>query len=305
IFSMGKTSKDKRDIYYRLAKEEGWRARSAFKLIHIDEVFHILDGVTRVVDLCAAPGSWSQVLSKKLYQTNPNPDDVKIIAVDLQAMAPLPGVKQLQGDITKTSTAREIIDYFNNEKAQLVICDGAPDVTGLHDIDEYIQSQLLLAALSITTHVLENGGTFVAKIFRGKDTTLLYSQLKIFFQKVSITKPASSRNSSIEAFVVCQSYSPPDGYIPQMINPLADVKVIVSETESPVNKLIIPFVVCGDLRGYDSDMSYSLLNDPTKGYEFKEVVQKPISPAYKDILEKTKNISLKHQGIVVNESEDK
>lgn len=106
---MGKTSKDKRDIYYRLAKEEGWRARSAFKLIHIDEVFHILDGrkrfsdkrilstvniyisgVTRVVDLCAAPGSWSQVLSKKLYETSSNQDDVKIIAVDLQAMAPLP-----------------------------------------------------------------------------------------------------------------------------------------------------------------------------------------------------------------------
>lgn len=107
--------------------------------------------------------------------------------------------------------------------------------------------------------MLEIGGTFVAKIFRGKDTTLLYSQLKIFFQKVSITKPASSRNSSIEAFVVCQNYNPPDGYVPQMINPLADVKIIVSETESPVNKLVIPFVVCGDLRGYDSDMSYSLL----------------------------------------------
>ncbi|KAG4076775.1 hypothetical protein HA402_009121 [Bradysia odoriphaga] len=300
---MGKTSKDKRDIYYRLAKEEGWRARSAFKLIHIDQVFHILDGVTRVVDLCAAPGSWSQVLSKKLYEGSSNPDDVKIVAVDLQAMAPLPGVKQLQGDITKISTAREIIDYFDNAKAQLVICDGAPDVTGLHDIDEYIQSQLLLAALSITTHVLELGGTFVAKIFRGKDTTLLYSQLKIFFRKVSITKPASSRNSSIEAFVVCQNYLPPDGYVPQMINPLADVKVIVGETESPVNKQIIPFVVCGDLRGYDSDMSYSLASDPSKVYEFKEVVQSPISPAYKEILDKTKNISLKHQGIVVDANE--
>lgn len=133
-------------------------------------------------------------------------------------------------------------------------------VTGLHDIDEYIQSQLLLAALSITTHVLMKGGTFVAKIFRGKDTTLLYSQLKIFFEKVCITKPASSRNSSIEAFVVCQHFNPPDGYIPQMINPMMDdVKLIASETDSPVNRQIIPFIVCGDLRGFDSDMSYSLL----------------------------------------------
>lgn len=80
-----------------------------------------------MVDLCAAPGSWSQVLSKRLYENQPNRDNVKIIAVDLQAMAPLPGVRQIQGDITKISTAQEIIEYFDNEKAQLVICDGAPD----------------------------------------------------------------------------------------------------------------------------------------------------------------------------------
>jgi hypothetical protein len=75
---------------------------------------------------------------------------------------------------------------------------------GLHDIDEYIQAQLLLAALNITTHVLRLGGTFVAKIFRGKDVTLLYSQLQVFFKSVTIAKPKSSRNSSIESFVVCQ-----------------------------------------------------------------------------------------------------
>ena len=80
-----------------------------------------------MVDLCAAPGSWSQVLSKRLYENSPNKDDVKIVAVDLQAMAPLPGVKQLQGDITKLSTAQEIIAYFDDKKAQLVVCDGAPD----------------------------------------------------------------------------------------------------------------------------------------------------------------------------------
>lgn len=218
-------------------------------------------GVTRAVDLCAAPGSWSQVLSKRLYENRNDNEEVKIIAVDLQAMAPLNGVIQIQGDITKLSTVQSIIDHFGGEdqKAQLVICDGAPDVTGLHDIDEYIQSQLLLAALSITTHVLMSGGNFVAKIFRGKDTSLLYSQLRIFFEKVSIAKPASSRNSSIEAFVVCQNYKCPEGYIPQMINPMVDnVEVIQNATDSKVNKELIPFVVCGDLRGFDSDMSYSL-----------------------------------------------
>uniref|UniRef100_A0A1I8NQA5 Putative tRNA (cytidine(32)/guanosine(34)-2'-O)-methyltransferase n=1 Tax=Stomoxys calcitrans TaxID=35570 RepID=A0A1I8NQA5_STOCA len=301
---MGKTSKDKRDIFYRLAKEQGWRARSAFKLIHIDQKFNILNGVTRAVDLCAAPGSWSQVLSRCLYKNNEDKDKVKIIAVDLQAMAPLDGVIQIQGDITKIETAKAIIDHFGGEdqKAQLVICDGAPDVTGLHDIDEYIQSQLLLAALSITTHVLMAGGNFVAKIFRGKDTSLLYSQLKIFFEKVSIAKPASSRNSSIEAFVVCQNYRCPEGYIPQMINPMIDdVKVIQNATDSIVNKTLIPFVVCGDLSGYDSDMSYNLNHDDTDSeYTYHEVVQKPISPAYKEILDKLKNCSIKHKAITIN-----
>ena len=120
------------------------------------------------------------------------------------------------------STANEIISHFEGEHADLVVCDGAPDVTGLHDIDEYIQGQLLLAALNITTHVLKPNGTFVAKIFRGKDVDLLYCQLKIFFPEVTIAKPSSSRNSSIESFVVCKGYKPPDGYKPNMSNPLLD-----------------------------------------------------------------------------------
>lgn len=133
-------------------------------------------------------------------------------------------------------------------------------MTGLHDIDEYIQGQLLLAALNITTHVLSEGGCFVAKIFRGKDTSFLYAQMNIFFEKVTVTKPAASRNSSIEAFVVCQNYKKPEGYIPQKINSMIeDVSIIVKETDSEVNKIIVPFMVCGDLRGYDSDMSYSLI----------------------------------------------
>lgn len=139
---MGKASKDKRDIYYRLAKEEGWRARSAYKLLQIDEEYHIFEGVERAVDLCAAPGSWSQVLRKRL---NVDSGNAKIVAVDLQAMAPLPGVIQIQGDITKTSTAMQVIDNFKGQLADLVVCDGAPDVTGLHDMDEYIQGQLLVA----------------------------------------------------------------------------------------------------------------------------------------------------------------
>lgn len=96
-------------------------------------------------------------LSKKRSK---NPDDIKIVAVDLQPMAPLPGVIQIQGDITKVSTAEEIIKHFSGAPAQLVVCDGAPDVTGLHDIDEFVQSQLLLAAFNITSHILMVSLTF-------------------------------------------------------------------------------------------------------------------------------------------------
>ncbi|XP_064611326.1 tRNA (cytidine(32)/guanosine(34)-2'-O)-methyltransferase-like [Liolophura sinensis] len=287
---MGKCSKDKRDIYYRLAKEEGWRARSAFKLLQIDENFKIFQGVQKVVDLCAAPGSWSQVLSRKLRGEAGDKSDAKIVAVDLQAMAPIPGVIQLQGDITKKSTAQAIIGHFEGEQADLVVCDGAPDVTGLHDIDEYIQAQLLLAALNITTHVLKKGGTFIAKIFRGKDVTLLYSQLKIFFPEVTIFKPRSSRNSSIEAFVVCRAYSPPQGYVPNMSNPLLDQQYDVdfNNLEGP-NRVIVPFLACGDLSGFDSDRTYPLELEPGKGYKYHPPTQSPINPPYKEACYLRKN----------------
>ncbi|GFR42113.1 hypothetical protein Agub_g2956, partial [Astrephomene gubernaculifera] len=212
--TMGKASKDKRDIFYRKAKEEGWRARSAYKLLQIDEAFEIFTGVKHAVDLCAAPGSWSQVLSRQLYLPalrSGDPQPPTIVAVDLQPMAPIEGVIQLQGDITSEATARQVISHFHGHPADLVVCDGAPDVTGLHDLDEYVQAQLLLAAASIVCAVLRPGGTFVAKIFRGKDVALLYSQLKLLFPEVYVAKPKSSRNSSIEAFVVCRRFAPPAG----------------------------------------------------------------------------------------------
>uniref|UniRef100_A0A8C2JBH1 Putative tRNA (cytidine(32)/guanosine(34)-2'-O)-methyltransferase n=1 Tax=Cyprinus carpio TaxID=7962 RepID=A0A8C2JBH1_CYPCA len=284
---MGRSSKDKRDIYYRLAKEEGWRARSAFKLLQLDEEFNLFKGVSRAVDLCAAPGSWSQVLSRKLRGKDKS-EEVKIVAVDLQAMAPLPGVTQIQGDITKISTAQEIIRHFEGQSADLVVCDGAPDVTGLHDVDEYIQAQLLLAALNITTHVLKPGGNFVAKIFRGKDVTLLYSQLKIFFSSVTCAKPRSSRNSSIEAFVVCQNYSPPEGYVPNMSNPLLDhsYDVDFNQLEGP-NRIIVPFLACGDLSAFDSDRTYPL--QVLIKYQYLPPTQPPIRPPYLQACQLRKN----------------
>lgn len=303
---MGKHSKDKRDIYYRKAKEEGWRARSSFKLLQVDEEFNIFHGVTRAVDLCAAPGSWSQVLQKKLFSPENRSDqnvNPIIVAVDLQEMAPLDHVIQIQGDITSEKTAQEIIGHFSGEKAQLVVCDGAPDVTGMHDIDEYIQSQLILAALSISTQVLEQGGTFVSKIFRGKDVSLLYNQMGIFFETVHVTKPKSSRNSSIESFVVGQGFKMPTSdtskYANDMLLYAGDVYgqgIQKHNMQLGLNRVIVPFMACGDLNGFDSDMNYALSsskdgNSGNDGAEQQQVehariqpIQPPTNPPYKEAL---------------------
>jgi tRNA (cytidine32/guanosine34-2'-O)-methyltransferase len=268
---MGKSSKDKRDAYYRLAKEQNWRARSAFKLIQIDEQFDLFEHenpekVTRVVDLCAAPGSWSQVLSRVLIKgesfgrrawvekkrkeeaalARANDDEtkndadgdedmkelkprenVKIVSIDLQPMAPLEGITTMKADITHPSTIPLLLRALDPEAydsttsspsssplrqphpVDLVISDGAPDVTGLHDLDIYIQSQLLYAALNLALGVLRPGGKFVAKIFRGRDVDLLYAQLRTVFEKVNVAKPRSSRASSLEAFIVCEGFIPP------------------------------------------------------------------------------------------------
>lgn len=291
---MGKSSKDKRDLYYRRAKEEGWRARSAFKLLQLNEQFQLFKGVKRVVDLCAAPGSWSQVLSRELFE-NQKQADAKIVSVDLQPMTPIEGVTTLQADITHPKTLQKILEIFGGEPADFVCSDGAPDVTGLHDLDEYIQAQLILSALQLTTCILKPGGAFVAKIFRGRDIDLLYSQLSYLFERVICAKPRSSRGTSLEAFIVCLGYKPREGW-----NPTLDLTKSTEEFFEGANigrsdnlehldlpedeeRLIAKFVACGDLNDVDSDATYTLDTN------FKKLaldpVQMPTAPPYKKALE--------------------
>lgn len=253
---MGKASKDKRDVYYRKAKALGYRARSAFKLEQLDQQCDLLSDATNIVDLCAAPGSWSQYIARRMRQLG-KAKEARVIAIDLQEMAPIEGVKMLQADITKRSTLDEIQRYFGDIPADIVVSDGAPDVTGLHDIDEYVQAQLVLAALNVASQMLRPGGSFVAKVFRQKDTDLLYGQLKMYFPEVTVVKPRSSRNSSIEAFVVCRNYSPVPGFVPVIIS-RDPTKNGDGEALSDMNRIVVPFISAGDLSGLDSDMSYSL-----------------------------------------------
>ncbi|RPA96015.1 FtsJ-domain-containing protein [Choiromyces venosus 120613-1] len=312
---MGKSSKDKRDSYYRLAKEQGWRARSAFKLLQLNSQFNLFEDATRVVDLCAAPGSWSQVLSRTLPPTS------TIVSLDLQPMTPLPGVTTLQADITHPSTLPLLLQHLGNKPADLVISDGAPDVTGMHDLDEYIQSQLLLAALNLATCVLKPGGGFVAKIFRGRDVAVVFAQLRCLFDRVTCAKPRSSRGSSIEAFVVCEGYSPPAGFKPSLETPLGlgmkfpesrkrasagpdgkdkeeehlvdgvrEVKLEEpggEEEDGQEAKYIASFIACGDLSDFDSDATYALpeVDEHGQKWKSKDPIQPPTAPPYKTALE--------------------
>lgn len=238
--------------------------------------FDLFSNVSRVVDLCAAPGSWSQVLSRVLIkgekfgraawqdreaqfrqqmlgvfpstapenenreqkmETSTEPTsqprtDVKIVSIDLQPISPLAGITTLRADITHPATVPLLLSSLDssydatspNNKAShpvdLVLSDGAPDVTGLHDLDIYVQSQLLFAALNLALCVLKPGGKFVAKIFRGRNVDVLYAQLKIFFEKVIVAKPRSSRASSVEAFIVCLNFRPPVGFRASLEEPL-------------------------------------------------------------------------------------
>ncbi len=129
----------------------------------------------------------------------------RVVAVDLQEMAPIDNVSIIQGDITLTETAEQIRDRLQGE-AHVVVCDGAPDVSGLHSVDEHLQAQLLYAALGTATRVLCKGGAFVAKIFKGPCLELLVTQAEVLFDNVQVIKPSSSRIRSAEHFLVCQSF---------------------------------------------------------------------------------------------------
>lgn len=135
-------------------------------------------------------------------------------------------------------------------------------MTGIHDMDEYVQAQLVLAALNITRSVLRTGGAFVAKIFRGREIGLLYDQLRVFFEEVVSVKPRSSRASSLEGFVVCRGLREgADGADRQWEDMMIDASSgypYGKRELAGAERMMVPFVACGDLCGFDSDTAYEM-----------------------------------------------
>lgn len=247
---MGKTqkknSKGRLDRYYYLAKEKGYRARSSFKIIQINEKFgHFLEKSKVVVDLCAAPGSWCQVATKLC------PVNSLIIGVDIVPMKPMPNVITFQSDITTEDCRSKLRGYMKTWKADTVLHDGAPNV-GLGWVqDAFTQSQLTLQALKLAVENLVVNGTFVTKIFRSKDYNKLIWVFQQLFDKVEATKPPSSRNVSAEIFVVCKGFKAPKKMDPRLLDPKEVFEELPDGPQNMESKIYNPEKKTRKRQGYE------------------------------------------------------
>ncbi|EHY64450.1 uncharacterized protein NESG_00544 [Nematocida ausubeli] len=209
-----KVGKARLDKYYFLAKEHGYRARSAFKLIQLNQSFNLLSNIHTAVDLCAAPGGWLQVLSKTVRPPS------KIVGVDLDPIKAIHGVHTIQGDITDKHCVSDIMSAVGETEIDLVLHDGAPNVGASWERDSYVQNELVCHAAKLACKILRKNGTFVTKVFRSKDFNSLVWMCSQLFTECITTKPRSSRDESAEAFLVCRGYKKPESLDERFFDPL-------------------------------------------------------------------------------------
>ncbi len=190
-------NKQRRDIYVRQSKVDGYRARSAYKLIEIDEKFKIFKGGISVIDIGAAPGSWSQYASKVVKSG-------KIVSIDLKKMEPIENTIQIQGDFTDQNIKDEIRKNIK-KKAEVVMSDMAVNTTGIKNIDAIYTGELCKEAMIFSKDVISDNGFFISKIFMGGTFNEIVAQGKSIFREVKVFKPKSSRKDSKESFIICKN----------------------------------------------------------------------------------------------------
>ena len=190
-------NKQRRDIYVRQSKVDGYRARSAYKLKEIDEKFKIFKGGLTVIDIGAAPGSWSQYANKVSKNG-------KLISIDLKKMESIGSSIQIQGDFTEEDTQDEIKTNVSS-KVDIVMSDMAVNTTGIKNIDSIQTGELCKEAMIFSKDVISNNGFFISKIFMGGTFNEIVALAKKIFKEVKVFKPKSSRKDSKESFIICKN----------------------------------------------------------------------------------------------------
>ena len=189
-------NKQRRDTYVRKSKVDGYRARSAYKLIEIDEKFKIFKGGISVIDIGAAPGSWSQYVSKVVKSG-------KLISIDLKKIEPIDNSVQIRGDFTDSQIQEEIKKYIR-AKVDVVMSDMAVNTTGIKNIDSIQTGELCKEAMFFAKDILNDNGYFISKIFMGSTFNEIVAEGKKYFKEVKVFKPKSSRKDSKESFIICR-----------------------------------------------------------------------------------------------------